>query len=66
MRRSAASRMSLVDEVDGSASMATTQATPARSARRAKALRRAGTGEKLGDLEPFDAGQFLDALVARE
>lgn len=25
-----------------------------------------GTGEKLGDLEPFDAGQFLDALVARE
>jgi len=25
-----------------------------------------GTGEKLEDLEPFDAEQFLDALVARE
>jgi fused signal recognition particle receptor len=25
-----------------------------------------GTGEKLGDLELFDVGHFLDALVARE
>jgi fused signal recognition particle receptor len=25
-----------------------------------------GTGEKLEDLEPFDGGRFLDALVARE